>query len=80
MTRACILPADCSFRKFTYSTAVRRMLRKLWRGVREWSGDAAYERYLRSSVTRASASPALTPTQFYIEQLDRHYSRPNRCC
>jgi uncharacterized short protein YbdD (DUF466 family) len=57
-----------------------RMLRRFWRGLREWCGDAAYETYLRSQGAHASACHKLTPTEFYIEQLDRRYSKPNRCC
>jgi uncharacterized short protein YbdD (DUF466 family) len=63
-----------------YSAWVRRMFRKIWRGLREWCGDAAYERYLRSPMTRASTSGRLTAAEFYVEQLNRRYSRPNRCC
>ncbi len=55
---------------------LRRWGRRFWRGLREWSGDAAYERYLRSTATR----PKLTAEEFYLEQLNRRYSRPNRCC
>lgn len=61
-------------------TWIPRILRKIWGGLREWSGDAAYERYLRSPQTRAHASSVLSPAEFYIEQLNRRYSRPNRCC
>ncbi len=57
-------------------TRLRRWARRFWRGVREWCGDAAYERYLRSSATH----PKLTAQEFYLEQLNRRYSRPNRCC
>ena len=57
-----------------------RLLKRFWRGLREWSGDAAYERYLRASGTKNNACHKLTPTEFYVEQLDRRYSRPNRCC
>jgi uncharacterized short protein YbdD (DUF466 family) len=58
----------------------RRLLRRLWRGLREWCGDAAYEHYLRSRGTLESTRPPLTAAEFYVEQLDRRYSRPNRCC
>ena len=61
-------------------TSAKRMLRKFWRGLREWSGDAAYESYLRSPRTPANASQMLSPAEFYVEQLNRRYSRPNRCC
>ena len=57
-----------------------RLLRRFWRGLREWSGDAAYERYLRSTATRSGSYPTLTAEEFYVEQLNRRYSRPNRCC
>ncbi len=60
-------------------TNTPRLLRRFWRGLREWCGDAAYERYLRSNA-RSGAHPLLTPSEFYVEQLNRRYSRPNRCC
>jgi uncharacterized short protein YbdD (DUF466 family) len=59
---------------------LRRLMRRFWRGLREWCGDAAYERYLRSAATRVGISPKLTAEEFYLEQLNRRYSRPNRCC
>jgi uncharacterized short protein YbdD (DUF466 family) len=55
-------------------------LRRFWRGLREWCGDAAYESYLRSKGARSDAGRTLSPAEFYIEQLNRRYSRPNRCC
>jgi len=61
--------------------AGKRLLRSIWRGVREWCGDAAYERYLRSRA-QPTAMPqcTLSAEQFYVEQLNRRYSHPNRCC
>jgi uncharacterized short protein YbdD (DUF466 family) len=59
---------------------IQRFARLFWRGVREWCGDAAYERYLRSLTVRRCDTRALTPEEFYVEQLTRRYSRPNRCC
>ncbi len=59
---------------------LRRIARFAWRGLREWCGDAAYERYLRSPRTRPGARDPLSPAEFYVEQLNRRYSRPNRCC
>jgi len=53
--------------------------RKLWRGLREWSGDRAYERYVRSNAARCAAAP-MSREKFYVDQLNRRYSRPNRCC
>jgi hypothetical protein len=57
-----------------------RFLRRFWHGLREWCGDAAYESYLRSKATEFSTCRKLTPAEFYIEQLNRRYSKPNRCC
>ncbi len=58
----------------------RRFLRRFWRGLREWCGDAAYESYLRSPGTRSGSRHMLSAEEFYVEQLNRRYSRPNRCC
>ena len=54
-------------------------LAQFWQGVREWCGDAAYERYLRSAKRRES-EPILSASEFYAEQINRKFSRPNRCC
>jgi uncharacterized short protein YbdD (DUF466 family) len=59
---------------------IRRCARRFWRGLREWCGDAAYERYLRSLAARECKQGTLTAEEFYVEQLNRRYSRPNRCC
>ncbi|HEX4545122.1 MAG TPA: CstA-like transporter-associated (seleno)protein [Candidatus Acidoferrum sp.] len=57
-----------------------RLAINLWRGLREWCGDAAYERYLRSKGANSGSCRRLTAEEFYVEQLNRKYSRPNRCC
>ena len=57
-----------------------RFFRRFWRGFREWCGDAAYEGYLRSKGMQSGSSRTLTPAEFYVEQLNRRYSKPNRCC
>jgi uncharacterized short protein YbdD (DUF466 family) len=55
-------------------------VRHLWQGIREWCGDSAYERYLCSQRLMPGERAALTREEFYVEQLNRRYSRPNRCC
>jgi uncharacterized short protein YbdD (DUF466 family) len=55
-------------------------LRRFWRGLREWCGDAAYERYLHAKGRQDAERRTLTAEEFYVEQLNRRYSRPNRCC
>jgi hypothetical protein len=57
----------------------RRGLRQTWQGLREWSGDAAYEKYAEC-VARSGAKKPLSPAEFYVEHLNRKYTRPNRCC
>lgn len=58
----------------------KRFLRRFWRGLREWCGDAAYESYLHSNASRVGSSRSLSQAEFYVDQLNRRYSRPNRCC
>jgi len=52
---------------------------KLWQAIREWSGDAAYETYVRRAG-RQHAGQVLSREEFYVEQLKRKYSRVSRCC
>ena len=58
----------------------KRFLRRFWGGLREWCGDAAYESYLRSKASHCASCRTLSQAEFYVEQLNRRYSRPNRCC
>lgn len=55
---------------------MRTWLLRLWRGVREASGDAAYERYLE----RVRPETPLSREEFWLDALRRRYSGPNRCC
>jgi uncharacterized short protein YbdD (DUF466 family) len=66
--------------KDTSKSAVLRSLGRFWAGLREWCGDAAYERYLRANIRKSGAPRPLNAKDFYIEQLNRRYSQPNRCC
>ena len=59
---------------------IKRLAAKLWLGIREWCGDSAYERYVQAQRSRPEETCLLTPAEFYVEQLNRRYSRPNRCC
>jgi uncharacterized short protein YbdD (DUF466 family) len=59
----------------------RRALQRAWRGLRDWCGDSAYEKYLRACAKKnAASSCVLSEEQFYVDQLNRRYARPNRCC
>lgn len=63
--------------------AARSALGRAWWWLRQVSGDAGYENYLRS-LSRSAPGPRpcgpLTAEQFYLDQLRRRYSRLNRCC
>jgi uncharacterized short protein YbdD (DUF466 family) len=59
---------------------VARATALAWRGVREWCGDAAYERYLQSQSRHTYGATVLSREQFYLEQLQQRYSRVSRCC
>lgn len=63
--------------------------RGVWVWLRQVSGDAAYDNYLRS-MRRSAAydslpSPdavraPLSPADFYLDALRRRYSNISRCC
>lgn len=61
-------------------TAARTLwaaLAALWRSLRQWSGDAAYETYL----SRAGVGAHLDAKAFYLDSLRRRYrGQPDRCC
>ena len=50
-------------------------LREWWRGA---SGTHTYDAYLQHAE-RQNRKP-LTAQQFYLDDIQRKYSRPNRCC
>ena len=61
-------------------TKSSRLIRQCWRGLRDWCGDSAYERYIRAMRKNGPTHSVLSPKDFYVDQLNRRYSRPNRCC
>jgi len=60
--------------------ALARFGLRLWRGLRSWSGDAAYDRYLQARAKQGLGGTAISREQFYLEQLEKRYSRVSRCC
>ena len=58
----------------------RILLRRIWYGLREWCGDAAYDRYLKSHTKRYRSEALLSREEFYLSQLQKKYSRVSRCC
>ncbi|HEY1422243.1 MAG TPA: CstA-like transporter-associated (seleno)protein [Candidatus Acidoferrum sp.] len=59
---------------------MRRKLRRVWLGFREWCGDAAYEQYMRACAKHPCGCQMMTREQFYLWQLQKKYSRVSRCC
>jgi uncharacterized short protein YbdD (DUF466 family) len=58
--------------------------RKMWWALRQIFGDAAYENYLQS-VRRneshgAKIAAPLSRDEFYLDSLQRRYSKISRCC
>jgi len=58
----------------------RKILARVWMGIREWCGDAAYERYLKTHARHKCGAAKLSREDFYLEQLQKRYSRVSRCC
>jgi hypothetical protein len=64
------------------------LARGAWTWLRQVTGDAAYENYLRSlrraGACGSPASPArtepLSRADFYLDALRRRYSTVSRCC
>jgi len=58
----------------------KKVALRIWRGIREWCGDAAYERYVTSQAKHSCCGALLNREEFYLEQLHKRYSRVSRCC
>ncbi len=62
---------------------VRQGLGKLWWWLRQVSGDAAYENYLRSArhgQRLGKEVGAFSAGEFYLDALRRRYTGVSRCC
>lgn len=55
-------------------------VKAVWLGLRECFGDRAYERYVEAQKSESARASMLSRQKFYVEQLNRRYSRPSRCC
>ena len=56
----------------------KRFFNTLWYLLREACGENDYRRYCDRLVARGETP--LNGTDFYLSNLQRKYSRPNRCC
>ncbi len=70
-------------------TSVGAVLGKLWWWMRQVSGDAAYENYLRRAADCARSAnqsaqcagrARISRQEFYLESLRRRFSGVSRCC
>ena len=65
---------------------LRSALRKAWLYLRQVTGDAAYENYVKYCAAARKSDSSSDPTavmgraEFYSETLKRKYSTINRCC
>jgi uncharacterized short protein YbdD (DUF466 family) len=56
------------------------LLRGGWVWLRQVSGDAAYENYLRSAASHPDSGSPLSRAEFYLDSVRRRYSTVSRCC
>lgn len=71
------------------ATGLQRGWGSVWWWLRQVSGDARYENYLRRAGAVAAAhrsgqarhaGPALSREEFYLEMVQRKYAGVSRCC
>jgi uncharacterized short protein YbdD (DUF466 family) len=67
-------------------TPATGLFRRPWQWLRQVTGDAAYENYLRGVRRRTpggvvdASAPRMSRSEFYLDSLRRRYSTPSRCC
>ncbi|MCD2448795.1 YbdD/YjiX family protein [Methylicorpusculum oleiharenae] len=61
---------------------MRKRLKRVWQGIRQLSGDDAYERYLQHHAAhhQHEGSPPLSKAEFFKRWQDRMWSGIKRCC
>lgn len=59
---------------------MRKLLRDVWRFVRQVSGDDAYERYLQHHACAHPGEQALSRKAFFQREQDRKWGGVRRCC
>jgi uncharacterized short protein YbdD (DUF466 family) len=64
----------------TAKTRNAGLLRRAWSWLRQLTGDAAYDNYLRHAARNPGGRQSLSRAEFYQESLRRRYSTPSRCC
>jgi uncharacterized short protein YbdD (DUF466 family) len=68
--------------KFAKLSALFNKLSALWRGLRQLSGDDAYERYLQHYQAHHAqdAEPPLSREEFFKQWQDKKWHGVKRCC
>ncbi len=56
-----------------------RAMRMVWWYLRQITGDAGYENYLRGRGARSGGS-VLSREEFYLDAVRRKYTGVSRCC
>jgi len=59
---------------------LNRLLRDLWHGIRQLSGDGGYERYLAHHAAAHPETPALPRHIWFAQQQQQKWSGIKRCC
>jgi hypothetical protein len=62
----------------SFAEKLRQFVRGGWWWLRQVSGDADYENYVRRAA-RNSCAP-ISAEEFYLRELRRKHSKINRCC
>jgi hypothetical protein len=62
----------------SFAEKLRRFVRGGWWWLRQVSGDADYENYLRRAAP--NSCPPISAEEFYLRELRRKHSKINRCC
>jgi uncharacterized short protein YbdD (DUF466 family) len=62
----------------SFAEKLRRIVRGGWWWLRQVSGDADYENYLRRAAQNSCAP--ISAEEFYLRELRRKHSKINRCC
>jgi uncharacterized short protein YbdD (DUF466 family) len=67
-----------------FSNSAKYYARQTWWALRQIFGDAAYENYLqsvrRSEIHGEKVAAPLSRDEFYLDSLQRRYSKISRCC
>lgn len=64
-------------------TKTKRTLVSLWEGLRELTGDNAYEKYVERLQAKEPGCPLLTREEFYQQRMEKKFNdkdNPSRCC